>query len=66
MGQAISQQDRQFFEFNLDEQVPSDHILRPINVALDLCWLRGERREEQICYPNNRFKLQAFAGAVSR
>ena len=66
MGQAISQQDRLFDEFNLDERVPSDHSLRPINVALALSWLRDERSEEQICYPNNRFKLQAFAGAVSR
>jgi len=46
MGQAISQQDRLFDEFNLDERVPSGHSLRPINVALALSWLRDERSEE--------------------
>ena len=66
IGQAVGQQHRLFLEFNLDEWVPSDHMLRPINAVLDLSWLRGERSEEQICCPNSRFKFQAFAGAVSR
>ena len=42
MGQAVGQQDRLFYEFNLDERVPADHMLRRINTVLDLSWLRAE------------------------
>jgi transposase len=42
MGQAVGQQDRLFYEFNLKERVPANHLLRRINSVLDLSWLRGE------------------------
>ena len=42
MGQAVGQQDRLFYEFNLDERIPVNHLLRHIDAVLDLTWLRGE------------------------
>ena len=42
MGQAVGQQDRLFYEFNLEERVPANHLLRRIDVVLDLSWLRAE------------------------
>ena len=42
MGPAVGQQDRLFYEFNLDERVPVNHLLRRIDAVLDLSWLRGE------------------------
>ena len=42
MGQAVGQQNRLFYEFNLDERVPANHLLRRIDAVLDLSWLRGE------------------------
>jgi len=42
MGAAIGQQDRLFYEFNLEDMVPPDHLLRRIDAVLDLSWLRGE------------------------
>ena len=42
MGQAVGQQDRLFYEFDLEERVPADHLLRRIDAVLDLSWLRAE------------------------
>ena len=42
MGQAVGQQDRLFYEFNLDERIPTNHLLRRIDAVLDLSWLRPE------------------------
>ena len=42
MGQAVGQQDRLFYEFNLDERIPVNHLLRRIDAVLDLSWLRAE------------------------
>ena len=42
MGQAVGQQDRLFYEFNLDERIPANHLLRRIDAVLDLSWLRPE------------------------
>ena len=42
MGEALGRQDRLFYEFCLDEVVPTDHLLRRIDAVLDLSWLRGE------------------------
>ncbi len=42
MGQAVGQQDRLFYEFNLDERIPANHLLRRIDAVLDLSWLRAE------------------------
>jgi hypothetical protein len=42
MGEALGRQDRLFYEFDLEDVVPGDHLLRRIDAALDLSWLRGE------------------------
>ena len=42
MGAAVGQQDRLFYEFNLDDRVPANHLLRRIDAVLDLSWLRSE------------------------
>jgi len=42
MGEPVGRQDRLFYEFDLEDMVPGDHLLRRIEAALDLSWLRGE------------------------
>ncbi len=44
MGEPVCRQDRLFYEFDLEEMVPGDHLLRRIDAALDLSWLRGEMK----------------------
>ncbi len=42
MGEPVGRQDRLFYEFDLEAMVPGDHLLRRIDVVLDLSWLRSE------------------------
>jgi len=42
MGEAVGRQDRLFYEFDLEEMVPDDHLLRRIEAVLELSWLRSE------------------------
>ena len=42
MGTPVGRQDRLFYEFDLEDMVPADHLLRRIDAVLDLSWLRGE------------------------
>jgi transposase len=42
MGARIGSQDRLFYEFDLEDVVPRDHLLRRIDAALDLSWLRAK------------------------
>ena len=42
MGDPVGRQDRLFYEFDLEEMVPGDHLLRRIDAVLDLTWLRSE------------------------
>ena len=42
MGEPAGRQDRLFYEFDLEDMVPGDHLLRRIDAALNLSWLRGE------------------------
>ena len=42
MGEQLGRQERLFYEFDLDEVVPGDHLLRRIDGVLDLSWLRRE------------------------
>jgi len=44
MGEAVGRQDRLFYEFDLEAMVADDHLLRKIDLVLDLSWLRGEMR----------------------
>ncbi len=39
MGEPVGRQDRLFYEFDLEDMVPGDHLLRRIDGALDLSWL---------------------------
>lgn len=42
MGPATGQQDRLFYAFNLEDRIPSNHLLRRMDAVLDLSWLRAE------------------------
>jgi hypothetical protein len=42
MGRLKSEQDQLFYEFNLSDAVPEDHLVRKIDTAPDLSWLRSE------------------------
>ena len=40
LGERVGQQDRLFYEFDLDDRIPSDHLLRHLDAVLNLSWLR--------------------------
>ena len=40
LGERVGQQDRLFYEFDLDDRIPTDHLLRRLDAVLDLSWLR--------------------------
>jgi transposase len=42
MGPPVGRQDRLFYEFDLEERIPHDHLLRRIDAVLDLSWLRAD------------------------
>jgi hypothetical protein len=42
IGRLKSDQGQLFYEFHLDNAVPEDRLVRKIDTALDLSWLRGE------------------------
>ena len=42
MGRLKSDQSQLFYEFHLGDAVPDDHLVRKIDAALDLSWLRGD------------------------
>src|ERR1700736_700321 len=42
MGRLKSDQGQLFYEFHLGDAVPEDHLVRKIDAALDLSWLRRE------------------------
>src|SRR5438045_7015959 len=42
MGRLKSEQAQLFYQFQLDDAVPEDHLARKIDTALDLSWLRSE------------------------
>jgi hypothetical protein len=42
MGRLKSDQGQLSYEFCLGDAVPEDHLVRKIDAALDLCWLRSE------------------------
>ena len=44
MGEPVGRQDRLFYQFDLEDMVPADHLLRRIDAVLDLSWLRGEMK----------------------
>src|ERR1700759_1746267 len=42
MGRLKSDQGQLFYEFHLSDAIPEDHLVRKIDTALDLSWLRSE------------------------
>jgi transposase len=42
MGRRKSEQGQLFYQFQLGDAVPEDHLVRAIDAALDLSWLRSE------------------------
>jgi hypothetical protein len=42
MGRLKSDQGQLFYEFRLGDAVPEDHLVRKIDAALDLSWLRSD------------------------
>jgi transposase len=42
MGRLKNDQGQLFYEFRLGDAVPEDHLVRKIDTALDLSWLRSE------------------------
>jgi hypothetical protein len=42
MGRLKSDQGQLFYELHLGDAVPKDHLVRKIDAALDLSWLRSE------------------------
>ncbi len=42
MGERVGRQDRLFYEFDLEDMVPGDHLLRRIDAVLDVSWFRSE------------------------
>src|SRR6187200_399363 len=42
MGRLESDQGQLFYEFHLGDAVPEDHLVRKIDKALELSWLRSE------------------------
>jgi hypothetical protein len=41
MGRLKHEQERLFYEFELDKVVPDDHLVREIAAVLDLSWVRA-------------------------
>ena len=42
MGRLESDQEKFFYDFCLEDHVPSDHLWRRIDAVLDLSWLGAE------------------------
>jgi len=42
MGRLKSEQGQFFCPFQLGDAVPEDHLVRKIDAALDLSWIRSE------------------------
>jgi len=43
LGEQVGLQDRLFYEFNIEDRVPSNHLLRRLDAVLDLIWLHTFR-----------------------
>ena len=42
MGRLKQEQGQVFYSLNLDEAVPSDHLVRKIAAVFDLSWVHSE------------------------
>jgi hypothetical protein len=61
MGRLKSDQGQLFYEFRLGDAVPEDHMVRKIDTALDLSWLRSDserpRRSHHGCRNTRSAKM---------
>jgi transposase len=44
MGRLTDDQGKFFYDYDLNDHVPADHLLRGIDAVLDLVWLRRKLR----------------------
>ena len=42
MGRLETDQEQLFYSYRLDELVPADHLVRKLDVVLDLSWVQAE------------------------
>lgn len=56
MGQAVGQQDRLLYEFNLDARVPPNHLLRRIDAVLER--VVSEQKSSPKQWPNAACSLR--------
>ena len=42
MGRLETEQRRLFYDFNIEDVVPQDHLVRKIDAVVDFGWLRDE------------------------
>ena len=52
MGHLKSDQGQLFYEFRLGDAIPEDHLVRKIDAALDLSWLRSELAPHYSSWPS--------------
>ena len=64
MGRLKSDQGQLFYEFHLGETVPEDHLVRKIDAALDLSWLRSELVALHSDYDRLRLAVRLGPGGV--
>ena len=64
MGRLKSDQGQLFYEFHLGDAVPEDHLVRKIDTALDLSWLRSELAP--VCTENLNPDVVAMKSAKDR
>ena len=50
MGRQGEGQGQFFYEFDLDAVVPADHLVRQIDMVLDLSWVHKEQ-SRAVCVP---------------
>jgi hypothetical protein len=63
MGRLKSDQGQLFYKFHLGDAVPEDPLVRKINAALDLSWLRSELALTKIdfCEISRLLRFSTFA-----
>ena len=50
LGEQVGLQDRLFYEFNLEDRVPNDHLLRLLDAFLDI----------RVSHPRDTFRYAGF------
>src|SRR5258708_36114648 len=63
MGCLKSDQGQLFYEFHLNDAIPEDHLVRKIDAALDLSWLRGGLAPHYSSMGTGRRRCRMHGGA---